>query len=344
MIKRLLLTATLTVILSLGLIACGAPQGSGGGDGGGGTGGGQEDFKTDLQLGTGSVGGVYFPLGQELANILTDNIDVEGFNVSSVETGASVDNLAQISQGNLQLGIAQNNTAQQAVAGEGEFEGGAVDNAGFMGQLYPEAISIITLESAGINTPADLAGKRVAIGPPGGATRGAADLVLGAYGIEEGDYQAFEEDFSTAQTKLQDGNLDASIEVVGVPSASISELQATTGEVKLIPLSSEAQQQIQEESGYRPYEIPADSYDFLEGPLPSVSAFATMFGSTTQVSPDLGYQITKTIYEQADQITLAQKQFINVDSALEGRGDLPLHPGAERYFEEEGVLGGGSTN
>jgi TRAP transporter TAXI family solute receptor len=167
---------------------------------------------------------------------------------------------------------------------------------------------------------------------------------LGAYGIEEGDYQAFEEDFSTAQTKLQDGNLDASIEVVGVPSASISELQATTGEVKLIPLSSEAQQQIQDESGYRPYEIPADSYDFLEEPLPSVSAFATMFGSTTQVSPDLGYQITKTMYEQADEITLAQKQFINVDSALEGRGDLPLHPGAERYFKEEGVLGGGSTN
>jgi TRAP transporter TAXI family solute receptor len=344
LIKRLLLSATLTVVLSLGLIACGAPQGSGGGDGGGGTGGGQEDFKTDLQLGTGSVGGVYFPLGQELANILTDNIDVEGFNVSSVETGASVDNLASISRGQLQLGIAQNNTAQQAVAGQGEFEGGAVDNAGFMGQLYPEAISIIALESAGINTPADLEGKRVAIGPPGGATRGAADLVLGAYGIEEGDYQAFEEDFSTAQTKLQDGNLDASIEVVGVPSASISELQATTGEVKLIPLSSEAQQKIQAESGYRPYEIPADSYDFLEEPLPSVSAFATMFGSTTQVSPDLGYQITKTMYEQADEITLAQKQFINVDSALEGRGDLPLHPGAERYFKEEGVLGGGSTN
>lgn len=328
------------LLLSISLFACGAPQGSGGG-GGGGTGGGQEqDFRTDLQLGTGSVGGVYFPLGQELANIFVENIDVEGFNVSAVETGASVDNLVQIARGELQLGIAQNNTAQQAVAGEGEFEGAAVRNAGFMGQLYPEAISIITLESTGIESVEDLAGKRVAIGPPGGATRNAAELVLGAYGIEEGDYQAFEEDFGTAQTKLQDGNLDASIEVVGVPSASISQLQATTGEVRLIPLSSEAQQQIEQESGYRAYEIPADSYEFLDGPLPSVSAFATMFGSTTQISPDLGYEITKTMYEQADQLTLAQKQFIKVESALEGRGDLPLHPGAERYFEEEGVLDG----
>lgn len=341
--KKSLLAALLAVVVALGLAACGAPQGSGddGGDGGDGGGGGQEeDFQTELQLGTGSVGGVYFPLGQELANILTDNIDVEGFNVSSVETDASVDNLVQISNGNLQLGIAQNNTARQAVAGEGEFEGAAVENAGFMGQLYPEAISIITLESTGIESVEDLEGMRVAIGPPGGATRGAADLVLGAAGIEEGDYEAFEEDFGTAQTRLQDGNLDASIEVVGVPSASISELQATTGEVRLVPLSDEVQQQISDESGYRPYEIPADSYDFLDEPLPSVSAFATMFGSTTQVSEDLGYEITKTMYEQADSLTLAQRQFITPDSALDGRGDLPLHPGAERYFEEEGLLEG----
>lgn len=341
MIKKLLLTGTLTLVLSLGLIACGAPQGSGGG----GTDDGQpEDFKTDLQMGTGSVGGVYFPLGQELANILVDNIDVDGFNVSAVESGASVDNLAQIARGQLQLGIAQNNTAQQAVAGEGEFEDGAVKNAGFMGQLYPEAISIITLKSTGIESVEDLKGKRVAIGPPGGATRGGARLVLDAYGLKKGDYKAFEEDFGTAQTKLQDGNLDASIEVVGVPSASISELQATTGEVQLIPLSAEAQKKIEETSGYRPYTLPADSYDFLDGPLESVSAFATMFGSTNQISEDLGYEITKTIYEKSDSLTLAQKQFIKPESALEGRGDLPLHPGAEKYFEEQGLLSGGSTN
>jgi uncharacterized protein len=332
--RKLLLTLMLSVFVTAGL-ACGAPQGSG--EGGGGEGGGEEDFITDLQLGTGSVGGVYFPLGQEMATIFSDNIDVEGFNVSSVETGASVDNLAAIARGELQLGIAQNNTAQEAVAGEGEFEGAAVENAGWMGQLYPEAISIITLESTGIETIEDLEGQRVAIGPPGGATRAAAELVLSAAGLEEGDYQAFEEDFGTAQTRLQDGNLDASIEVVGVPSASISELQAVTGEVRLVPLDDEAIAQIEENSGYEEYEIPQESYDFLEEPVPSVSAFATLFGSTTQVSPDLGYEITKALYENADDITLAQSEFISIEDALLGRGDLPLHPGAERYFEEEGV-------
>lgn len=338
--KKLLLTLMMAAFVSVG-VACGAPQesGGGGGDGGnGGGGGGEEDFITDLQLGTGSVGGVYFPLGQEMATILTDNIDVEGFNVSSVETGASVDNLVAISNGELQLGLAQNNTAQDAVAGEGEFEGAAVENAGWMGQLYPEAISIITLESTGIETIEDLEGQRIAIGPPGGATRAASELVLEAAGLEEGDYQAFEEDFSTGQTRLQDGNLDASIEVVGVPSSGISELQAVTGEVRLVPLDDDAIAEIEGNSGYSEFVIPEESYDFLDEPVPTVSAFSTLFGSTTQVSEDLGYEITRTVFENADDITLAQSEFITAEDALLGRGNLPLHPGAERYFEEEGLL------
>jgi TRAP transporter TAXI family solute receptor len=333
LIRKSSLAVTLLLIFSLGLFACGAPQGGGGG------GEPQEDFRTDLQIGTGSVGGVYFPLGQEMANLWVENIDVEGFNVSSVETGASVDNLAQIARGDLQLGIAQNNTAQQAVAGEGEFEGATIDNAGFMGCLYPEAVQIITLESAGIESVEDLEGKRVAIGPPGGATRNAAELVLSAYGIEEGDYQAFEEGFGDAQTKLQDGNLDASIEVVGVPSAGISELQATTGQVKLVPIEGDAIARIEEQSGYQAYEIPADAYDFLEGPVPTVSAFACLFGSTNQVSEDLGYQLTKTLYENADQITLAQSQFITLDSALEGRGRPAAAPRSREALPGRGGSG-----
>jgi uncharacterized protein len=334
LIRRLLLTAALAVVVAALLVACGAPQGQGGGEGGEP----QEDFRTDLQLGTGSVGGVYFPLGQEMANIFNDNIDVEGFNVSSVETGASVDNLAQIARGDLQLGIAQNNTAIQAVEGTGEFEGTTVENAGFMGSLYPEALTIITLGSTGIESVADLEGARVAIGPPGGATRAAAEQVLSAYGIEEGDYQAFEEGFGDAQGRLQDGTLDASIEVVGVPSSGIEELQASTGDVRLIGIDDEQLDRIVEESDFEPYEVPEGTYDFQQEALQTVSVFACLFGSTNQIDEELGYEITRTLFENADDITLAQSEFITLDSALEGRQDLPLHPGAERYFQEEGIL------
>ncbi|WP_024877433.1 TAXI family TRAP transporter solute-binding subunit [Saccharomonospora piscinae] len=308
---------------------------SGGGSGGG---GGEDDFTTNLQLGTGSTGGVYFPMGQEYSTLFVDNIEAEGLNVTAVETGASVENLAKIARGELQLGIAQHNTAQDAVNGEGEFNGATVENVGFLGKLYPEAAQVITLESSGIDSVSDLRGKTVAIGPPGGGTRDAAEQILSAYGLEEGDYTALEEGFGDAKAKLQDGNADASIEILGVPAASLQELQATTGEVKLVPLDGTELDTIVGQSQFEPYEIPADTYDFLDEPVPTVSVFAAMYASTNQVSEELGYELTKTLYEQADSLTLAQKELISVEEATVGQGDVPLHPGARKYFQEQGLL------
>lgn len=323
----LVLSALLAVAVATG---CGAPSSDGGGA--------EKNFTTKLQFGTGSVGGVYYPLGQEYANLFEKNIDVEGLSVSAVETGASVENLAKISRGKLQLGLAQNNTALQAVQGKGEFEDAQIDNAGFMGQLYPEAAQIITLESTGIDSVADLKGKTVAIGPPGSGTRSAAVAILEAYGIEKGDYKPLKEGFEDAKTKIQDGNADASIEVLGVPGSSLEELQATTNEVKLVPIDDKHLEKVLGNTDYQKYTISPDAYGFLDEPVQTVAAFACLFGSTTQISKDLGYQLTKVVYEHADDVTVPQKKLIKLDEALQGRTNLPLHPGAKKYFKEEGLL------
>ncbi|HLR94396.1 MAG TPA: TAXI family TRAP transporter solute-binding subunit [Jiangellaceae bacterium] len=333
--KRQRVAAVLAAaVIPAALVACGDDSGTAGGGGGEQ----EEDFTTSLQMGTGSVGGVYYPLGQEYASIFEENVDAEGFGVSAIETGASVENLAMIARGEIQLGISQNNTAMDAASGSGEFEGAQVENAGFMGKLYPEAAQVITLESTGIESVADLEGKTVAIGPPGGGTRQAAQAILSAYGIEEGDYTPLEEGFGDARTKLQDGNADASIEILGVPAASLQELQATAGDVKLVPIEGEELQTIVDETQFEEYEVTPEHYDFLDGPVPTISVFASMYGSTTQISEDVGYQITKAMYENTDSLTLAQADLITLEEATLGRGDVPYHPGAERYFEEEGVL------
>lgn len=318
-----------SMMLVAGLAACGGSDDASGGE---------EDFTSELQLGTGSTGGVYYPLGQEYANIFEDTIKVDGLSVSAIETGASVENLAKIGRGELQLGISQHNTALAAVAGKGEFDGAEIDNIGFMGKLYPEAAQIITLDSTGIDSVADLEGKTVAIGPPGSGTRAAAEAILSAYGIEEGSYTPLEEGFDDARAKLQDGNADASIEILGVPAASLQELEASTGEVKLVPLEEDKLQEVVDSTDFEKYEIPGGTYDFIDNPTTTVSVFAAMYGSTTQISEDLGYEITKSMYENADSLTLAQRQFIKPDEATLGQGDVPLHPGTERYFEEEGLL------
>ncbi|MDO5662540.1 MAG: TAXI family TRAP transporter solute-binding subunit [Brachybacterium sp.] len=322
--------ATLGPVAALGLLAA-----CGNGDSGSGEDGGDGDTTRDLTFGTGGTGGVYYPLGGEYASIYEDNID--GLSVTYTDSGASVENIGQIFQGNWQLGITQSDTANAAVNGEGEFEDAQVDNIGWIAALYPEAAHLVTLAGSGIETVEDLQGSRIAVGDVGSGTRAASDAILAAYGIEEGDYNPFEQDFSSSLDLLRDGNIDASIFVVGTPTGALGDL-AATNDVKLISLGEEQAQQIADETLYEVYTIEPDSYDFLDEPVTTLSVSAAIIASLDQVSEDDAYEITKATFEHADQITLPQSDLIEHDYALFGQGDVPFHPGAERYYEEQGLL------
>lgn len=329
------------LLLTVGMVlsACGnSGGGDAGGDGGDGGDSGESANTTELTMGTGSVGGVYYPMGAELSTVWGDNIDVEGFGVSSVESGASVENIAKIQAGEYQLGIAQNTTMINAVNQTGDFEGKTTDKVGVIASLYPEALQVVTLESTGIESIEDLKGKKVAIGPPGGATREAAEMVLKAYGIEEGDYEAYEEGFGDAKSKLQNGTIDASFAVVGVPSSTTDELQAATKEVKFLDIEGEALQKVLDQSQYEAYTVEPGTYEWQKEPVKTITAMALLVGSTDQVSEDLAYKLTKTLFEKSGNMTIAQAKLITKDSALTGVGDLPLHPGAEKYYKEVGII------
>ncbi|HLS25526.1 MAG TPA: TAXI family TRAP transporter solute-binding subunit [Beutenbergiaceae bacterium] len=292
------------------------------------------DFVTDLTFGTGGTAGVYYPLGGEYAQIFEDNID--GITVDAISTDASVYNIGQISQESMQLGLAQSDTFISAVAGEGDFEGADITNVGWIAGLYPEAAHIVTLGGTGIESVEDLEGANIAVGAPGSGTRAVSDAILAAYGIEEGDYTPYEEEFADSQALLQDGHIDASIFVVGTPNGSLNEMAATS-EVTLLSVDQEIADQIASETYFDTYSISADAYEFLDDDVLTLSVSAAVLASTTQVSEDLAYDLTAAIFEHADQITLPQGDLISHDDALLGIGDGPLHPGAERYYEEHGV-------
>lgn len=292
------------------------------------------DFVTDLTFGTGGTAGVYYPLGGEYAQIFEDNI--EGISVDSISTDASVYNIGQINQENMQLGLAQSDTFISAINGEGDFEGADIDNVGWIAGLYPEAAHIVTLGGAGIESVGDLEGANIAVGAPGSGTRAVSDAILAAYGIEEGDYDAYEEEFADSQSLLQDGHIDASIFVVGTPTGSLNEMAATS-DVALLSVDQDIADQIADETYFDTYSIGADAYEFLDDDVLTLSVSAAVLASTTQVSEDLAYDLTAAIFEYADQITLAQGDLISHDDALLGIGDGPLHPGAERYYEEHGI-------
>ncbi|GGJ82540.1 C4-dicarboxylate ABC transporter substrate-binding protein [Lentibacillus kapialis] len=334
--ERTLFLVILMFAVGMILSACGeSGQGSSGGSD---SSGGSAEPMTNLTMGTGSVGGVYYPLGGEMANLFKDNIEVEGFDVSSVESGASVENIAKIQSGDYQLGIAQNTTLINAVNQTGEFKGKKSDEVGVIGSLYPEALQVVTLESTGIQSIKELKGKKVAIGPPGGATREAAELVLSAHGIEKGDYKAYEEGFGDAKSKLQNGTIDASFAVVGVPSSTTDELANATNEVKFLDIKGDALQEVLDKSQYEAYTVEPGTYEWQKEPAETITAMALLLGSTEQVSEDLAYKITKTLYEKSGDMTIEQASLIKQDNAMNGVGDLPLHPGTEKYFKEVGII------
>lgn len=292
---------------------------------------------TDLQMGTGSTGGTYYPLGQEMAQVMNNHVEADGFNVSAVASGASVENIGGIFQGTMQLGMTVHIPALEAAEGTGEFEGAKVDNFGFMGHIYPEVMQIITTEDTGITSIEELKGKKVAIGPAGSGTQAAAKIILEAYGLQDGDYEAYEEGFGDAAAKIQDGQLDASFGLLGLPASSIDELSFQR-DVVLLPVEGKPLETILETSGYGEIEIPADSYDFLEEPVTAITAYAILVGSTDQISEELGYEIVKGLYENVGDITHPQGTFLDPENIMNGSEGLPIHPGAEKYFKEKGYM------
>lgn len=321
------------------LAACGSSENTNGdSENGNGNSASSEVDIGNLQLGTGSTGGTYYPLGGEIATVINNNIEgYEGFDLSAVSSGASVDNLSEIHKGNFALGMTVHLPALDALEGEGDFNGVVIDNFGFMGHIYPEVMQIVTPADSGIESIADLKGKDIAIGPPGSGTQAAARLILEAYGLEEGDYTAHEEGFGDAAGRIQDGSLDASFGLLGLPAGSIDEL-AISRDIKMIPITDEALAYIEENSGYGAITIPAGTYDFLEEDVQAITAYAILVGSTDLIDEDLGYAITKALFENSDQISHAQGVHLTKENALLGSEGLPMHPGAEKYFKEIGLL------
>ncbi|MFD1037055.1 TAXI family TRAP transporter solute-binding subunit [Virgibacillus byunsanensis] len=180
-------------------------------------------------------------------------------------------------------------------------------------------------------------GKNIAIGPPASETNSVSKQILEAYGLGEDDYSAYQEGFGDAADGVQDGNIDVSIGILGLPAGSIESLQASAGDVKMLELSDEAISYMEENSGYQRYTITQDMYDFLDSDIETITAYAVLMGNTDTIDEELGYELARIMVEYADENTHAQSMHMTLENALQGAKGLPIHPGAKRYYEEQGL-------
>ncbi|WP_199036886.1 TAXI family TRAP transporter solute-binding subunit [Glycomyces salinus] len=326
MLRRTILSAPVAGGALLAASACGV--GSDAGDDNGDEGG----ERSEMVLGTGSVGGTYYPLGGGIAQMWSGAID--GLRVSTQATGASVENIKLLQDDEIQLAMSINGTATQAVNGEGDFEGEEIELA-FLGNIYPEVMQIVATADSGIETVTDLAGMRVAIGPDGSGTQGLTQTILDAAGVEPGE--TFADGFGDAASKLRDGQIDAAFGVLALPAASLTEA-AQNADLVLVSIPDDVVATLLDaDATMSSLPIPGGTYPGIDQDATTVTNWASLY-ALPSLNEDQVYELVKTLYENTGDVDHAVAGSISIDTATEGVVDVEYHAGAEKYFSEQGVL------
>lgn len=314
------------------LTACG-----GGGESGDGetAAGGEELYAGgSLSMATGGTGGVYYPLGGGMANLISQN--VEGYTATVQETNGSVDNLLLVDSGAAAWALAVGDAVAAAVEGTDSFEGAPIDICS-LGHIYNNVQQTVTTQDSGIESLTDLKGKVVSVGAPSSATEVGAERLLTAAGIDpENDIDRRQLGVAETVAALRDGTIDAGFWSGGLPTGALVDL-ASTGEMKLIP-NAEYADELAAEYGeyYNAVEVPANTY---EGQTEAVAQTGSpnILVTKTDMPEQLQEDLVRTLFENKDNLIQVHPSAEEMDAAT--ADEVPFIetcPGAQTYYDEVG--------
>ncbi|TCO70176.1 TAXI family TRAP transporter solute-binding subunit [Marinisporobacter balticus] len=289
-----------------------------------------------VNIGTGGTAGTYFPLGGAFAEIWNNNI--EGINATAQSTGASVANINLLKDKKVEVVIVQNDVAWYTENGEVMFKDGKYEDIRGLVTMYSEPLQVVTTDSS-IKSVMDLKGKRVAVGAIGSGVEANARQIIAAAGLDfEKDIDAKFLSFGEASTGLKDKQVDAAFLTAGIPTAAIQDLGAQH-DVFVVPVDGEiADALLEKYKFFTKFTIPANTYNGQTADVQTLTV-KSMLAVNAELNEDLAYQLVKTIYENHDRVVAAHNvgKYITEDTALDGMS-IKLHPGAEKYFKEKGLL------
>jgi TRAP transporter TAXI family solute receptor len=304
-----------------------------------------------FRIGTGSTAGTYFPVGGLIASAISSppgsrdcerggSCGVPGLVAVAQSTRGSVDNVRQIAEGSIESGFSQSDVAYWAYYGEELFhEGGALTSLSAIANLYPETIHLVVRRDAGIETVADLKGKRVSLDRKGSGTRVDALLVLRAYGLSAADVEDVAMAPGAAVDALREGEIDGWFFVAGTPATAVLEL-AEGALINLVPLAGpEADKLLGDRPFFARQTVPVGVYPGI--PATETLSVGAQWVVSETVSEEEVYQITRALWHPSTRQLLdkghPKGSQIVLEKALDGLG-IPLHPGAARYYREAGLL------
>jgi len=290
-----------------------------------------------IAMGTSSSGGTFNILGVAMSLLFSNKIS--GTQFSAEVTGGSNENLVRLDAGQLQLAMASAASAYEAIKGLAMFEGRATKKTRAIANLYPAIMQFPVLKSSGIKTIGDAVGKRINIGQAGSASESQSLSILEAYGVAKGSFTAFTLSHANAADELVDERIDGYINsgsaVQGHQMKAMSSnkcFMANFGPTEMI------EKLIERYPYYYKFFLPANTYPDQDYEVETV-ATGTLLVTSSDVSEELIYRVTKTLFENLEELRQSQEiaKEISLETALNVSG-VTLHPGAERYYKEIGVL------
>jgi uncharacterized protein len=318
---------TLTVvILATVMIGCGKQESAG-------------KKKAFVSIGTGSMTGVYYPVGSAIMKLVNKNTDGIEIKAKVESTGGSVYNINAVVNGDLDFGVAQADRQFQAVKGIQEWKGKPQTKLRAICSLHPEIITLIATDESGIKTLADFKGKKINIGNAGSGNRGNAEQVLKIAGIPLDSFTAEGMNAGECPKMLQDGRIDAFFFTVGHPAGTFKEATAGKRKVHFIPITG-MEKLLKECPYYAVANIPIKYYPMSTSKkdIPSIGMMTT-FVTSADVPAEVVYKVTKIIFTNLSELKKMHPALSNLtpESMLKGLS-APLHSGAEKYFKEAGLM------
>ena len=292
-----------------------------------------------ISIGTGGVTGVYYPTGGAICRLVNKSRKEHGIRCAVESTGGSVYNINTIKAGELEFGVAQSDWQYHAYNGTSKFADNPFPDVRAVFSVHPEPFTLVVRADSGIGSFEDLKGKRVNVGNPGSGQRATMEVVMDAFGIGMGDLAlATEYKGSEMAKQICDGNIDAMIYTIGHPAAAIKEA-TTTCDVKLVSVTGEPiDKLVADNPFYRVATIPGGMYAGTDGDTTTFGVGAT-FVTSAAVSEDVVYVVAKSVMENIDDFKALHPAFANLNPAEMVKDGLsaPLHPGAEKAYEELGL-------
>ncbi|HHW36583.1 MAG TPA: TAXI family TRAP transporter solute-binding subunit [Bacillales bacterium] len=290
----------------------------------------------EVNFGTGTTTGVYYPLGATLAKIWNDN--VPNIKVSSQATDASVQNLNLMMEGRLNMGFTTVGVLYEAYNGTGKFKDRPYKDVRVIASLYPNVGQVVVRKGSKIESINDFKGKGFVPGAPGSSTKELSEQVLSAYNLSFNDVKAQYVGFTEVTELMRNNQIDGAIIEAGIPASAVVEI--TIGAGNLISIDDEHIEKITTQYPWLyKHTIPAKTYEGQVHDITTVSQ-KNMIVVPKDMPEEKVYELTKALWENIDSITssISAVKNMKLETATEGLADIPLHPGAEKYYKEKGVL------